>query len=70
MEHYGTLFAKLPQFAFSEETVATAWRGAGTLQSCSTAALLPHCCHAAHNSSSISWQGLSVSTVTHKSNIY
>ena len=51
MEHYGTLFAKLPQFAFSEETVATAWRGAGTLQSCSTAALLPHCCHAAHNSS-------------------
>ena len=29
MEHYGTLFAKLPQFAFSEETVARAWRGAG-----------------------------------------
>ena len=36
---WNTLFAKLPQFAFSEETVATAWRGAGPLQSCSTAAL-------------------------------
>ena len=36
---WNTLFAKLPQFAFSEETVAAAWRGAGPLQSCSTAAL-------------------------------
>ena len=26
---WNTLFAKLPQFAFSEETVARAWRGAG-----------------------------------------